>query len=52
MIARLRFVTLICVLTLPTLLRAQGVTPGPIDQALGRSCQKTGDVLQGKFPAD
>jgi hypothetical protein len=50
MIARLRFVTLICVLTLPTLLRAQGVTPGPIDQALGRSGQKTGDVYRVSFP--
>src|SRR3984957_2353565 len=53
MIARLRFLTLICVLcvlALPTLLRAQGVTPGPIDQALGRSGQKTGDVYKLSFP--
>ena len=50
MIARLRFLTLICVLALPTLLRAQGVTPGPIDQALGRSGQKTGDVYRVSFP--
>jgi hypothetical protein len=50
MIARLRFLTLICVLTLPTLLRAQGVTPAPIDQALGRSGQKTGDVYRVSFP--
>jgi hypothetical protein len=50
MIARLRFLTLICVLTLPTLLRAQAVTPAPIDQALGRSGQKTGDVYRVSFP--
>jgi len=50
MIARLRFFTLICSLTLPTLLSAQGVTPAPIDQALGRSGQKTGDVYRVSFP--
>jgi Domain of Unknown Function (DUF1259) len=50
MIARLRFLTLICALTLPTLLRAQGVTPAPIDQALGRSGQKIGDVYRVGFP--
>jgi hypothetical protein len=50
MIPRLRFLTLICVLTLPTLLRAQAVTPAPIDQALGRSGQKTGDVYRVSFP--
>jgi hypothetical protein len=50
MIARLHFLTLICVLTLPTLLRAQGVTTAPIDQALGRSGQKTGDVYRVSFP--
>ena len=50
MIARLRFLTFICVLTFPTLLRAQGVTTAPIDQALGRSGQKTGDVYRVSFP--
>ena len=50
MIARLRFLTLICVLALPTLLTAQGVTTAPIDQALGRSGQKTGDVYRVSFP--
>jgi hypothetical protein len=50
MIARLHFLTLICVLTLPTLLRAQGLTTAPIDQALGRSGQKTGDVYRVSFP--
>jgi Domain of Unknown Function (DUF1259) len=50
MIARLRFLTFMCVLTLPSLLRAQGVTTAPIDQALGRSGQKTGDVYRVSFP--
>jgi hypothetical protein len=50
MIARLRFLTFICVLTLPTLLLAQGVTTAQIDQALGRSGQKTGDVYRIGFP--
>src|ERR1700720_3640428 len=50
MIARRRFLTLICVLTFPTLLRAQGVTTAPIDRALGRSGQKTGDVYRVSFP--
>jgi hypothetical protein len=50
MIARLRFLTLICALTLPTLLSAQGITTAPIDHALGRSGQKTGDVYRIGFP--
>ena len=50
MTARLRFFILICVLSLPVLLRAQGVTTGPIDQALGRSGQKMGDVYRVGFP--
>jgi uncharacterized protein DUF1259 len=50
MTARLRFFILICVLSLPILLRAQGVTTGPIDQALGRSGQKMGDVYRVGFP--
>jgi hypothetical protein len=49
-INRLRLLSFICVLTLPTLLRAQGVTPAPIDQALARSGQKTGDVYRVSFP--
>jgi hypothetical protein len=36
MIARLRSLTVFCVLLLPFLVRAQGVTTEPIDQALGR----------------
>jgi hypothetical protein len=50
MIARLRFLTFICILTLPTVLHAQGVTVAPIDQALGRSGQKTGEVYRVSFP--
>src|ERR1700722_6253917 len=50
MFTRLRFFTLICVLSFPMLVRAQGVTPGPIDEVLGRSGQKTGDVYKVGFP--
>ena len=50
MTARLRLFTLVCVLSLPILVRAQGVTTGPIDQILGRSGQKTGDVYKVSFP--
>jgi Domain of Unknown Function (DUF1259) len=50
MITRLRLFTLICVLSFPMLIRAQGVTTAPIDQALGRSGQKTGDVYKVSFP--
>src|SRR5712671_2258947 len=50
MTARLRFFTLLCVLSLPTLLHAQGVTTAPIDQALGSSGHKTGDVYRVSFP--
>jgi hypothetical protein len=50
MTARLRFFTLLCVLSLPSLLRAQGVNTTPIDQILGRSGQKTGDVYRVSFP--
>ncbi|MCU1304578.1 MAG: peptidase, partial [Candidatus Sulfotelmatobacter sp.] len=50
MIARLRFFTLIYLLSLPILVRAQGVTTATIDQALGRSGQKTGDVYRVSFP--
>jgi hypothetical protein len=50
MIADLRLLTFICVLTLPTLVCAQGVTAAPIDQALGRSGQKTGEVYKVSFP--
>jgi hypothetical protein len=50
MIANLRLLTFICVVTLPTLVCAQGVTAAPIDQALGRSGQKTGEVYKVSFP--
>jgi hypothetical protein len=49
-IARLRIFTLLCLLFLPILVRAQGVTTATIDQALGRSGQKTGDVYRVSFP--
>lgn len=50
MIASLRFFTLVCVLALPVIVRAEGLTTAPIDQALGRSGQKTGDVYRIGFP--
>ena len=50
MITRLRFFTLICVLSLPMLVHAQGVTTATIDQAMGRPGQKTGDVYKVSFP--
>jgi Domain of Unknown Function (DUF1259) len=50
MTARLRYFTLICVLSVPILVRAQGVTTATIDQTLGRSGQKTGDVYRVSFP--
>ncbi len=50
MITRLRCLLVLCLLLLPTLIRAQGVTPGPIDEVLGRSGQKTGDVYKVSFP--
>jgi hypothetical protein len=50
MMARLRTFGLICVLLVPMLVRAQGVTPATIDQALGRPGQKMGDVYRVGFP--
>jgi Domain of Unknown Function (DUF1259) len=47
---RLRCLIVLCVLLLPTLARAQGVTTAPIDEVLGRSGQKTGDVYKVSFP--
>jgi hypothetical protein len=47
---RLGCLIVLCFLMLPTLARAQGVTPGPIDEVLGRSGQKTGDVYKVSFP--
>src|ERR1700739_3036817 len=50
MITRLRCLIVLCFLLLPSLARAQGVTTGPIDEVLGRSGQKTGDVYKVAFP--
>src|SRR4051794_27253903 len=50
MFTRHRIFSLICVLSLPILVHAQGVTTATIDQALGRSGQKTGDVYRVSFP--
>ena len=47
---RLRCLIVLCVLLLPALARAQGITTGPIDEVLGRSGQKTGDVYKVGFP--
>jgi hypothetical protein len=47
---RLRRLLVLCILWSPILARAQGVTTGPIDEALGRSGQKTGDVYKVSFP--
>jgi Domain of Unknown Function (DUF1259) len=49
-ITRLCFVALLYSLSLPLVTRAQGLTPAPLDQALGRSGQKTGDVYKFSFP--
>src|SRR5712671_736026 len=50
MITRLRCLAAFCVLLIPVIVRAQGVTTEPIDQALRRSGQKTGDVYKLSFP--
>jgi hypothetical protein len=50
MIAKVYLYLLIGVLSLPLVVHAQGVTPTAIDQALGRSGQKTGDVYKVSFP--
>ena len=46
----LRCLIVLCFLLLPTVVRAQGVTTAPIDEVLGRSGQKTGDVYRVSFP--
>ena len=48
--AKLLFVLLDCFLLFPLTTRGQGVSTAPIDQALGRSGQKTGDVYKVGFP--
>jgi hypothetical protein len=50
MTARLCRLAAFCVLLLPNFVRAQGVTAAPIDQALGRLGQKTGEVYKVSFP--
>src|ERR1700756_6031001 len=50
MIGRMRFLVMICAFLLPVVVRGQGVSTAPIDQALGRSGQKTGDVYRVGFP--
>jgi hypothetical protein len=50
MVTRLYFFLLIGVLSLPLVVHAQGLSAAPIDQALGRSGQKTGDVYKVSFP--
>src|SRR6266853_2155942 len=50
MTTRLRCLTAFCVLFIPMIVRAQGVTTAPIDQAMGRSGQKTGEVYKVSFP--
>jgi Domain of Unknown Function (DUF1259) len=50
MIGRMRFLVMICAFLLPVVVRGQGVTTAPIDQALGRSGQKMGEVYKVSFP--
>ena len=47
---RLRCLMVLCFWMVPMLVRAQGVTTAPIDEVLGRSGQKTGDVYKVSFP--
>ena len=50
MTAKRRLMILTCFLFFPLAARSQGVNPAAIDQALGRSGQKTGDVYKVGFP--
>jgi hypothetical protein len=50
MTARLRFLILASFLAIPLLARGQDLTTSVIDQVLGRSGQKTGDVYKVGFP--
>jgi hypothetical protein len=50
MTSRLRFLILAYVLIFPWAARGQGVNTATIDQALGRSGQKTGEVYKVGFP--
>src|SRR3974377_1232300 len=48
--AKLLLALLVCFLLFPLTARSQGVNAATIDQALGRSGQKTGDVYKVAFP--
>ena len=48
--AKLLLASLVCFLLFPLTARSQGVNAATIDQALGRSGQKTGDVYKVAFP--
>jgi len=50
MIRGVHVFVMICAFLIPVVARGQGVTTAPIDQALGRSGQKTGDVYKLGFP--
>src|SRR5499427_9454606 len=50
MTAKERLFALLFVWLLPWVVQGQGVSPGAIDQVLGRSGQKTGDVYKVAFP--
>jgi|SRR6516165_6540799 hypothetical protein len=50
MLERMRLLVLVCGLFFPFAVRGQGVSTSAIDQALGRSGQKTGDVYKVSFP--
>src|SRR5256885_12478106 len=47
---RLRFLSLAAVLLFPLIVKGQGPNTSAIDQVLGRSGQKTGDVYKVSFP--
>lgn len=50
MLRRRLWLFVACFLFLPFAVRSQGVSTAPIDQALGRPGQKTGDVYKVGFP--
>lgn len=50
MVTRMQLLVFVGVLLLPLMARCQGVNTSSIDQALGRSGQKTGDVYKVGFP--
>ena len=50
MIRRLRCLVLACILFVPLTVRSQALNASAIDQALGRSGQKAGEVYRVGFP--